>query len=1554
MKEEEKMKRTSINRISIGILVLAGLLLAACANPLNPPEQVRDDTAAGGLVRIYVGNAGGGEARTVQPAVDALAGYRLTFTPGEGGAIHDPVDITGGNNSTEVYLADGTYTITATAYKAGGELGNEGDAVALGSVAVTLSGGEVTSNGGVVPPIILEPLGTGSGDFQYTVNIDGGGTGVLKLWDIDGTNAVSGFDDDGVLNFTDSAYGSHPLAAGRYIAEVRLEKENGTVAFLREVIEIWPGVSTAFSFQPTPEGYIDPSLVPANSGADLAASSTIGGVEIGTGTGSGVDEANALSYSIAAPNTGNAEVKLALEKDSLFAAVSWTATAGTPPGGTGYGTTAITNFSTNNVLWVKVVSEDASTTRYYKFTLYPPPPSNGSFGDEDADAGQISGLIKWTKPSVQNDISGYRIFFGSDPVTRLAGYAIVPYANIPDFFTEQYTVPANFSLPAGAKYFLIYSYNGTLDHPVCLAVPIYDATSSVSYDGITVRGLEGASVDSWNVSYSAPTLTISGNGPYSISGSSTSVRIQVTAQETQITLRDLNIDVSGVSDAAAFELAGTNTTVNLTLAGTNTLKSGDNKAGIQVPSDRTLVITEASTGSLAVTGGSSGAGIGGGGYQGYSGTVIIAGGTVTATGGQNGAGIGGGYHASGGTVTITGGTVTATGGYDGAGIGGGTGYNSGSDGGAGGTVTISGGTVTATGGHYGAGIGGGVGGSGYSGSPGGDGGAGGTVTISGGTVTATNNYGGAGIGGGTGGHGIGSGNGGYGGAGGTITISGGTVTATSYWGAGIGGGEGGSGIGGPGTGAGGTGGAGGTVTINGGSVTATSNYGAGIGGGRGGTFGFPTGGAGATVTINGGTVTAISTYSGAGIGGGGPGSNGGSAGAAGTINRISGAVVVTSSIQPALPSVLNNAIVFNGSTGTQYGNVTLEKDLTIPADSGLTIRDGALTIPGNVQVVNNGNILITGNGIIYGKVTGNEPVKTLLTISGDTAYTRSSGLLTITGSGSYDIGMVSGFSVSPYERIVVASGVSADITLNEVNIDRSGEPDTCAFDMTGATVSLTLNGNNSFRSGANRAGMQVSGGSTAITATSGSGVLTVTGGSAGIGGAGGVISEISGGAGLFASSIEPALPGISNAIVINGTTGRVYGSVTPDYDITIPAGVTLAIPSAAGLTKASNRTITNNGVIYVNTGGTISGAVTGNQPVYQALTISGGSSFTYEPGLLTITGDGTYTIAMAGGVGVSNYDRIVVNPGVSADITLNGVNIDLSGIGSTCAFDMSGATVNLDLAGTNILKGSAATYYSGMPGLLVPEGATLVISSGSTGSLEAAGGYYSAGIGGNDNVNGGTITIAGGMVTATGDYYGAGIGGGRIGTGGTVTITGGTVTATGGYYGAGIGGGTGGTGGMVTITGGTVTATSGSYAAGIGGGYYSAGATVSITGGTVTATGFRGIGSGGDSNDSGTITALSGNAVVFASSIAPTLTEGDNATRAIVFDGDTGTQYGDVTLGFDVTIPATHTLDVPAAHTLTIPVGRTLTNDGTISNSGTITNQGTINGNGNVTGNPVQ
>ncbi|MCL2642841.1 MAG: hypothetical protein FWD52_04965, partial [Candidatus Bathyarchaeota archaeon] len=218
----------------------------------------------------------------------------------------------------------------------------------------------------------------------------------------------------------------------------------------------------------------------------------------------------------------------------------------------------------------------------------------------------------------------------------------------------------------------------------------------------------------------------------------------------------------------------------------------------------------------------------------------------------------------------------------------------------------------------------------------------------------------------------------------------------------------------------------------------------------------------------------------------------------------------------------------------------------------------------------------------------------------------------------------------------------------------------------------------------------------------------------------------------------------------------------------------------------------------------------------QAFIVTGDTGYSYDGPALTIKESGTYTISMTNPGSTTTTDYIIVESGVTANIILNGVKINLAGGG--CAF-----LVEADAIVSVILE-DVNEFVSGgqRAGLEVSPGAFLEISDVSSGSLTATGGDDGAGIGGGFNSGSGVITISGGTVVANGASGAAGIGGGHYGDGVFVTISGGYVEATGGVTAAGIGGGYGGTDVFVTISGGTITATNaGERGTGIGGGDYS-------------------------------------------------------------------------------------------------------------------------------------
>lgn len=274
-----------------------------------------------------------------------------------------------------------------------------------------------------------------------------------------------------------------------------------------------------------------------------------------------------------------------------------------------------------------------------------------------------------------------------------------------------------------------------------------------------------------------------------------------TQKDTTVTIKDVNIDVSGKGRSAMFVQGKGDTT--LKLEGNNTLKSGQSCAGLEKDDDvstgKLTITAEDTSSSLNAYGGHSGAGIGGGNQRSTS-NLEITNGKIHAVGGLFGAGIGGGINGNG-EVSISGGEVTAQGGNLAAGIGGGA---QGS-----GKVTIKNGKVTAKTNGAAAAIGGGNRGSG-------------DVTILDGRVTTTlvNNNPVTGIGGASGST-----------KKSTVRILGGVVDA-------VGGGYG-SGIGG------GSGDAQGAEVEIGGGAQVTAK------GGKGGTFGRRTYGAGAAIGTGG-------------------------------------------------------------------------------------------------------------------------------------------------------------------------------------------------------------------------------------------------------------------------------------------------------------------------------------------------------------------------------------------------------------------------------------------------------------------------------------------------------------------------------------------------------------------------------------------------------------------------------------------------------------------------------------------------------------------------------
>ena len=632
-------------------------------------------------------------------------------------------------------------------------------------------------------------------------------------------------------------------------------------------------------------------------------------------------------------------------------------------------------------------------------------------------------------------------------------------------------------------------------------------------------------------SYSGGTLTISGSDALTIQntepGTATSDHILITGASAYLTFAGVNIDVSAMADTAAVAVArnDTDVTVNLMPGKQNDLYSGANCAGIQKKGGGQggLVINGENSSILNVTGGSDGSGIGGG--KTTSGSteervishITINGGHIVAYAGAggNGAGIGGLEAAY---ITINGGFVDANATGTGAGIGG--------AGGDGHDITINEGTVYAWAGDYtgsdmgnGAGIGGGSTGDGYN------------ISITGGSVKA--------CGGGIGGAGIGSG-GTFGLSAYNISISGGTVQALSYTNA-------------PGIGSGSYDeGSCYNITISGGTVTAKCQL---INSGSANGIGTTNGANVSDIVISGGSISAQG-FGGMDNFGTAPQSTSGA-----PVYQVSLGIADIS----AQKAVTNITTELNGTSETKAMKM-------FTCDTGDGVQRCFVYLPENTIVH---SVVIDGDPYINLDVapiqakidrTGSGTLKNINLASGDfsvtggvynTDYTFDTvnRILHIETSTSMEItNRVNGATT---DRIVVDTGVAADLTLSGIHIDVSSTPGAAAFeiaDTSAQAVALHLKDGttNQFNSGSSSAALQKNGSGALIL--DGDGILLAYGGEngAGIGGSTGASSDhitIEGGTILAAGGRNADGIGNGNAavtqpsdIVITGGSVRAYST----------------------------------------------------------------------------------------------------------------------------------------------------------------------------------------------------------------------------------------------------------------------------------------------------------------------------------------------------------------------------------------------------------------------------
>ena len=940
-------------------------------------------------------------------------------------------------------------------------------------------------------------------------------------------------------------------------------------------------------------------------------------------------------------------------------------------------------------------------------------------------------------------------------------------------------------------------------------VTVLIAVAAVFAMGIT------ASAEVYNISDGS--VTISADGTYLIYGDNTATTNTITVSSginADITLDGVNINVSSTSGACAFKIEnGSTGNVTITLAdgSTNTLTSGNGCAGLQ--------------------------------KSGTSGSLEIKGtGILNATGGSSGAGIGGGAYGQGSNITISGGTVIATGGNGGAGIGGGSGTMSG---GEGSDITISGGTVTAKGGDYGAGIGGGYKGTGSA------------ITISGGSVKAVAGTNANAIGGGGGADAVTPTNADdddvY-----LVTIANpnneavyidGSATAyvpSNHTAADS------------------------TDTNLYVYLTSTENHTVMAGSVQ---YDYTFDNTAGEFVLNEGTdLTITGTDLVYGVDYAYPASTGvltilsdkaitiaNASGVATTDDTIFVADGVSANITLAGVNINASGAAFkieDNSTGNV--TITLADGLTNTLTSGANCaglqKNGE---KGSLEIKGTGALTAIGGECGAG-IGGGASATGYITISGGTVIATGGANSAGIGGGGKQT-MSSGW----YGTNITISGGTVTAKGGDYGAGIGGGhySNGSGITISGGTVNAT-GGNrgagiggggyyNSFDSGGNGINITISGGT--VTATGGnngagigsgcgnsnSGNIVINGGSvkavAGLN-----ANAIGGGANCDAVTPTNVTSNWATAenvylLTIANTSGGAVTIDGKDYPVSHGTETTVYAYLTEGVHSITVDGVTTNYTYVKNTDNTLVAigsdlTITGTDLVY-------GEDYTYpaDTGVLTIYSDKAITIANASDVATTT-DRIFVVKDNNADITLAGVNIVLTGSGSPLWIaDNSTGAVKITLAADteNILQCSTTSGYTfaaiqknGTYGSLEITGA---------GSLDVQGGYNAAGIGSSKDNSTANITISGGTVNARGYSGGAGIGAGENGSATNIEISGGVVTASGAYNGAGIGGGSQGSASDITISGGVVTATGGSNdGAAIGSGYSgSCTDTIVITGGSV-------------------------------------------------------------------------------------------------------------------------
>ena len=534
---------------------------------------------------------------------------------------------------------------------------------------------------------------------------------------------------------------------------------------------------------------------------------------------------------------------------------------------------------------------------------------------------------------------------------------------------------------------------------------------------------------------------------------------------------------------------------------------------------------------------------------------------------------------------------------------------------------------------------------------------------------------------------------------------------------------------------------------------------------------------GGTINIVGGTILAKGGQYGAGIGGG-MNSN------AGTTRIAGGTVLATggehsAGIGGAYDNVINQEYGSGGTISITGGNITANGNgYGAGIGGGSSGQSGNISISGGNIIATSGDVTVASGAAGIGGGAGRGANK--IEISGGTVLATSLDYGAGIGGGSSGGGgiiEISGGDITALSQTHGAgigggwSGVGGTISITGGRINATAVYGGAGIGggWNGSSGTINIHGGHITAHGGNwGAGIGAGGGASCNVITITTGIVYAYGDHNASPGAGG--------AGIGSGGANAG--GTQRAGLIKILGGKVFAqsAFTPysDFGLDIGRGRNgingeIWIDDEA-IVSLGNRgldaTVTTLGNCVIKGAG--AGALKG---IYEegtrldfeiidleATTLSNGTGFSLSGDTVTISGkDRGYAL-----VGSTSSRRVVVASDIKVDVMLWAADIAPA---SGCAFDMSGATVDMRLTSANTLRSNA-----GFAGIQAPDGSSLTISG--NGSLLAIGGRNAAGIGGGNALSGGDIYIVGGTVEASGNDGGSGVGGGNLGNGGDILLDG--------------------------------------------------------------------------------------------------------------------------------------------------------------------------------------